>query len=84
SGHVPPLDLILLSKKGSLAGSRPGFSHFIAERQSYVAACEALFDLVRRGILKLAIGRRYALRDAAAAHRDLEARQIAGSAILLP
>jgi NADPH2:quinone reductase len=84
SGHVPPLDLILLSKKGSLAVSRPGFSHFIADRQSYVAACDALFDLIRRGILKLVIGRRYALRDAAAAHRDLENRQIAGSAILLP
>ena len=84
SGHVPPLDLILLSKKGSLAVSRPGFSHFIAERQNYEAACDELFDLVRRGILKIAIGARYALRDAAAAHRDLENRRIAGSAILLP
>ena len=84
SGHVPPLDLILLSKKGSLAVSRPGFSHYIAERKSYEAACDELFDLVRRDVLKIAIGKRYALSDAAAAHRDLENRQIAGSAILLP
>ncbi len=84
SGHVPPLDLILLSKKGSLSVSRPGFSHHVADPLAYAAACDELFDLVKRGVLDVAIGRRYALRDAAIAHRDLEKRQLAGSVILLP
>jgi NADPH:quinone reductase len=84
SGHVPPLDLILLSKKGSLAVSRPGFSHYIADPRAYAGACDELFDFVKRGILEIAIGRRYALHDAAIAHRDLENRQLAGSAVLLP
>lgn len=84
SGHVPPVDLILLSKKGSLSVSRPGFSHHIAEPGAYAAACSELFGLVESGVLDVAIGRTYALRDAAAAHRDLENRLLAGSVILLP
>lgn len=84
SGHVPPLDLILLSKKGSLSVSRPGFSHHIADPAEARAACAELFDLVRRGILRVETGQTYALSDAAQAHRDLEDRKTAGSVLLLP
>jgi NADPH:quinone reductase len=84
SGHVPPVDLLLLAKNGSLSVSRPGFSHYIAEAGSLHAACAELFDLVLRGVLKVEIGRRYALREAAAAHRDLEERRLSGSAVLIP
>jgi NADPH2:quinone reductase len=84
SGHPPPIDLILLSKKGSLSVSRPGFSHHVADPAAYRAACAELFDLVARGVLKIEIGRAYALKDAAEAHRDVEARRIAGSAVLVP
>jgi NADPH:quinone reductase len=84
SGHVPPVDLILLAKKGSLAVSRPGFSHHIADPQAFRTVADELFDLVARGILKVEIGRTYPLREAAAAHRDLEARKSAGSIVLLP
>ena len=84
SGHVPPLDLLLLAKKGSLSVSRPAFSSYIAERRDYEAAAAELFDLVQQGILAIESGRTYALRDAAAAHRDLESRQTAGSIVLLP
>jgi NADPH2:quinone reductase len=84
SGHVPPIDLLLLAKNGSLSVSRPGFSHYIAEPGEFRAACAELFDLVLRGVLKVEIGRSYPLRDAAAAHRDLEERRFAGSAVLIP
>jgi NADPH2:quinone reductase len=84
SGHVPPLDLLLLAKHGSLSVSRPGFSHYIAECGGLQAACAELFDLVLRSVLKVEIGRSYALRDAAAAHRDLEERRLSGSAVLIP
>jgi len=83
-GHVPPIDLLVLSKKGSLAVSRPGFSAHVAEPGEYRAACAELFDLVARGILKVEIGKTYKLRDAAQAHRDLEGRVSAGSLVLLP
>jgi NADPH2:quinone reductase len=48
------------------------------------AASAELFDLVARGVLRVEIGRTYALRDAATAHRDLEARAFFGSALLIP
>jgi NADPH:quinone reductase len=84
SGHVPAVDLLLLAKKGSLAVSRPAFSFHIAEPEAYCTACRELFDLVRRGVLNLEIGKDYALRDAVQAHRDLEGRQTVGAAVLLP
>jgi NADPH2:quinone reductase len=84
SGHVPPIDLLLLAKNGSLAVSRPGFSHYIAGPGAFQAACAELFDLVLRGVLKVEIGASYPLREAAAAHRDLEERRFAGSAVLIP
>ncbi len=84
SGHVPPVDLILLSKKGSLAMSRPGISTYLGEPGVIETATAELFDLVTRGVLRIEIGRTYALSDAASAHRDLEARRNFGSVVLLP
>jgi len=48
------------------------------------AITDRLFDALRRGILKVEIGQRFALNDAADAHRALEARRTTGSSILLP
>ena len=84
SGHPPPLDLLLLAKKGSLSVSRPAFSTHIADPEEAKAACAELFELVRRNVIAVEIGRRYALKDAAQAHRDLEARANAGSVLLIP
>jgi len=84
SGHPPPLDLLLLAKKGSLAVSRPAFSPYIADPQVYRAACAELFDLVERRVLTLAINSTYRLQDAAQAHRDVEARKTSGSVVLIP
>lgn len=84
SGHVPPLDLLLLAKKGSLSVSRPGFSHYTAGDGGFQRACAGLFDLLERGVLKVDVSRTYALRDAAQAHRDIEDRAVAGAVILQP
>ena len=52
SGHVPPIDLMMLADKGSLSASRVGlFQHITNPKES----CAELFDLVRRGILKVKI-----------------------------
>ncbi len=85
SGHPPPLDLILLAKKGSLTVTRPGISPHIADPTDMKTACDELFDLVAKGAIKIEIGRTYPLKDAAQAHRDLEERATrAGSVVLLP
>jgi NADPH2:quinone reductase len=84
SGHPEPLDLLLLAKKGSLVAMRPAFSTHIADPADFKKYADELFDLVKRGVLKVEIGRRYALRNVAQAHRDLENHAFAGSAILVP
>ena len=84
SGHPEPLDLLLLAKNGSLTVARPAFSTHIATPQDLRRYSEELFELVRRGILKVQIGRSYALTEVAQAHRDMESRAFAGAAVLIP
>jgi NADPH2:quinone reductase len=84
SGHPEPLDLLLLAKKGSLFVSRPAFSTHIAHPEDLERYSAELFDLVKRGILKVEIGRSYRLEQVAQAHRDMENRAFAGSAVLIP
>jgi NADPH2:quinone reductase len=84
SGHPPPIDLLHLAKRGSLSVCRPALSSLTADVPAMRAAAAELFDLVGRGILKIEIGGTYPLKDAALAHRDIEARKIAGSVLLLP
>ncbi len=84
SGHVPPIDLLLLSKKGSLSVNRPAISSYISDPATLRTATTELFDLVTRGIIRLNSARPYPLEDAARAHRDLESRTVAGAAILVP
>ncbi len=79
SGPPPPLDVRMLSQKGSLVVTRVGMGHFIAQRAALVAAAAELFALIADGTLKVHIDRQYALKDAALAHRDLEERRTTGS-----
>lgn len=84
SGKVPPIDLGLLAAKGSLYVTRPTLFNYIADRAEYDAACAALFDVVGRGIVKVAIDQRFPLKDAAAAHVALESRKTTGATVLIP
>jgi NADPH:quinone reductase len=84
SGHPPPLDLLLLAKKGSLSVSRPALSRLTADVAAMRAAAAELFDLVQRGALTIEIGGSFPLSDAAAAHRAVEERSVAGSVLLIP
>jgi NADPH2:quinone reductase len=84
SGHPPPLDLLHLAKRGSLSVCRPALSSLTADVPAMRAAAAELFDLVARGVLEIEIGATYPLQDAAQAHRDIEARKVAGSVLLLP
>jgi NADPH2:quinone reductase len=84
SGHPPPLDLLMLAKKGSLSVARPALSSVTADVPVMRQAAAELFDLVARGVLSFPVSRAYALADAAQAHSDIEERKSAGSMLLLP
>jgi NADPH:quinone reductase len=84
SGKVEPFDLGILAAKGSLFVTRPTLDTHVAKREELVATANELFDVVGRGIVKIEINQTYALKDAAQAHRDLEARKTTGSTVLVP
>jgi NADPH2:quinone reductase len=84
SGKLPPVDLGILSQKGSLFVTRPTLMTYTAARRDLVAAATELFQVIAAGAVEILINQRYPLRDAAAAHRALESRQTTGSTVLLP
>ncbi len=84
SGPVDPFAPAELAKRGSLYVTRPVLFTFVNTREKLLHACDELFDVVGSGAVSISIGQRYALKDAAKAHRDLEARKTTGSTILLP
>jgi NADPH2:quinone reductase len=84
SGPPPMLNPLELSKKGSLFLTRPTLFHYIATREELLATAKELFAAVRKGAIRVRVQQRYALKDAAQAHRDLEARKTTGSTVLIP
>jgi len=84
SGAVPPFSVGTLAAKGSIYVTRPTLFTHIATHEATQAMGDDLFHMVASGQVKIHIDKRYALADAAQSHRDLEARNIVGSAVLLP
>jgi len=84
SGAAPPFDPLVLSRKGSLYLTRPTLVDYTATREELLASANALFEVVRRGAVKVTVGQTFPLAQAADAHRALESRNTVGSTILVP
>lgn len=84
SGPVPPINIGTLAAKGSVYVTRPTLFSHIATREATQAMGDELFAMVASGQVRIRIDKRYPLADAALAHQDLEARQLLGSAVLVP
>lgn len=84
SGPVPPLDLIVLSQKGSLFVTRPTLGHYTITRDELMSRAGAVFGMIAAGKLKLRIEHIYPLAQAQQAHRDLEGRKTTGKLLLIP
>ncbi len=84
SGPVPPFAPLLLSQKGSLFVTRPTLMAYTARREDLLETAADLFSVIRSGAVSVRIGATFPLREAAAAHRELEARRTTGSTVLLP
>lgn len=83
SGPIDGFNPQLLAMKGSLYLTRPALADYIADPAEKEALAGELFDHVASGRIKIEINQRYELQDAAAAHRDLEARQTTGSSVFI-
>ena len=84
SGAVTQFNPGLLAAKGSLFLTRPTLFNYTATPEDLAAAARDLFAVVKKKVVKISINQTYPLREAAQAHRDLEARKTTGSTILLP
>lgn len=84
SGPVPAFDPQILAQKGSLFLTRPTLFGYTAKRSDLVTMASELFDVVLHGRVRIEVNQRYALKDAAQAHLDLEARRTTGSTVLMP
>lgn len=84
SGAVEPFAPAELANRHSLYVTRPVLFDFIDTRDRLLGACEEMFGLIGSGVLAVTVNQRYALKDAAQAHRDLADRKTTGSTVLLP
>lgn len=84
SGPIDAFNAGILAAKGSLYMTRPTLNTYTATRADLVATAKDLFDVVASGAVKINVNHKFALKDAAQAHKDLEGRKTTGSIILLP
>ena len=84
SGPVPPFSPTELVKRGSLFLTRPTMFDYTESREDLEAIARETFAAAKKGWIKVQINQRYALADAAQAHRDLEARRTTGASVILP
>jgi len=84
SGPIEGINAGILAQKGSLYMTRPTLQTYTASRADLVETANDLFDVVKKGAVKIAVNHTYALKDAAQAQRDLEGRKTTGSVVLTP
>ncbi len=84
SGPVPAFEPLVLTLKGSLFLTRPSLAHYVATRSELAQSAAALFDAIVAGAVRIEIGQRRPLAEAARAHADLEGRRTTGPTVLVP
>ncbi len=82
SGMVPAFELSRLTA-GSFFITRPSLGHYTQTREELEWRASEVFNAVAKGDLKVRIGARYPLEQAADAHRALEGRLTTGKVLLL-
>jgi NADPH:quinone reductase-like Zn-dependent oxidoreductase len=83
SGPIPPIDALQLAMKGSLYVTRPALADYIANSLERSLLADELFEHISNLSIRVEVNQHYSLRDAAQAHRDLEARKTTGSSIFV-
>lgn len=84
TGAPPPVAAATLQKMGSLYFTRPTLVTYTASTEDLRLSAAAVFDLFARGALKISINQRYAMKDIARAHGDLQSGRTTGSSVILP
>jgi NADPH:quinone reductase len=83
-GVIPPFDLWRLNRMGSLYVTYAGLADYLHEHAEMDERAAELFAMMKSGVVKVPIHKRYRLADAAQAHADLEGRRTSGASLLIP
>jgi NADPH:quinone reductase len=84
SGPVPPFDLQRLNGLGSLAIRRTNMKHYVLTREALERRSAALFAMIAKGELALAVDSQFPLAEAGAAHERIRSRASMGKVLLVP
>lgn len=84
TGAPPPVAASTLQKMGSLYFTRPTLVTYTASTEDLRSSAAAVFDMFAKGSLKVTINQRYAMKDIARAHADLQNGHTTGSSVILP
>ena len=84
AGPPDPISPLVLSQKGSLYVTRPSLPHYVQTREELVGRADELLGWISRGEVRVHIGARFPMEEAAAAHRALEGRTTTGKVVLIP
>jgi NADPH2:quinone reductase len=84
SGPVPPIDPQRLNSAGGLFLTRPSLVHYTRDRDELTWRTAEIFGWIADGSLRVQVGHRYPLAEAAQAHRALEGRRTTAKVLLIP
>ena len=84
SGKLDPIDVGKLIAPKGLYLTRPSIAHYTSTRAELDEAAKKLFEMVKSNKVKIEIFKKYSLKNASEAHKDLEERKILGPAVLIP
>ena len=84
SGPLDPVNVPKDIQPKGLYLTRPSIGQYFSNRKELQDGADQIFEKVKFGKIKVKIFRRYRLSDAKQAHADLEARKLAGPAVLIP
>lgn len=83
-GPVTGVNLGILAQHGSQFVTRPTLFDYYLHPGERAAGAARVFEMIESGAVKITVGQRYGLQDAARAHADLQAGRTTGSTVLIP
>ena len=84
TGAVPPFEVTMLMRKGSLYCTRPNLAGYARDRELMTAMAQDVFSHILDGSIKGEPGQTFPLADAAKVHTMLQAHQMTGATVLIP
>ena len=84
SGPAPEIQPEILNKKGCLFLTRPSVFPHNATPELLQENAHAVFEAITSGAVKVQIGAKFSLEQAADAHKAAEGRKVSGAIIMIP